>query len=48
MVYAFAGGEKVVSVDTVRQILDDGVFFAGGLKADADALRLVNPASGKS
>jgi len=48
MVYAFAGGEKVVNVETVRQILDDGVFFAGGMKPDADSLRLVNPASGKS
>ena len=48
MVYAFAGGEKVVGVETVRQILDDGVFFAGGLKADTDSLRLVNPVSGKS
>ena len=46
MVYAFANGHRHVTLDTVRQVLDDGVFFAGGMKQDA--LRLVDPASGKS
>ena len=48
MVYAFASGEYEVTSRTVHQILEDGVFFAGTIKSDADALRLVNPAAGKS
>lgn len=46
MVYAFASGDHVVTLDTVRQILDDGVFFAGTFKTETDALRLVNSTSG--
>lgn len=45
MVYAFASGQTNVTQQTVRQVLDDGVFFAGGVKQDA--IRLVDPASGK-
>jgi len=32
MVYAFANGERMITPDIVRQVLDDGVFFAGGTK----------------
>ncbi len=46
MVYAFANGDMQVTPDTIRQVLDDGVFFAGSIKSDA--LRLVDPVSGKS
>ena len=46
MVYAFANGHTHVTRDTVRQVLDDGVFFAGGIKQDV--LKLVDPASGKT
>jgi hypothetical protein len=30
MVYAYAKGDDGVDACTVQQILDDGVFFAGG------------------
>ncbi|MEO1362199.1 MAG: AAA family ATPase [Pseudomonadota bacterium] len=46
MVYAFASGHTNVTQATVQQVLDDGVFFAGGLKPDT--LRLVDPVSGKT
>lgn len=46
MVYAFANGDLRVTSETVKQVLDDGVFFAGSLKSDA--LRLVNPITGKT
>lgn len=46
MVYAFANGEHTVDAQTVQQVLDDGVFFAGNIKSDA--LRLVDPVSGNS
>lgn len=46
MVYAFASGHTRVTQETVRQVLDDGVFFVGGLKQDA--LRLVDPIPGQS
>lgn len=46
MVYAFATGDMTVTADTVQQVLDDGVFFAGNLAA-ADAPRLVSPVTGK-
>lgn len=46
MVYAFANGDLRVTSETVKQVLDDGVFFAGSLKQDA--LRLVDPITGKS
>lgn len=45
MVYAFANGDSKVMTETVKQVLDDGVFFAGSLRVDP--LRLVNPVSGK-
>lgn len=46
MVYAFANGEQHVTSDTVQQVMDDGVFFAGGLASGAP--RLVSPVTGKS
>ena len=46
MVYAFANGDLTVTSETVIQVLEDGVFFAGGLRQDA--LRLVDPIIGKS
>ena len=46
MVYAFANGDLTVTSETVKQVLEDGVFFAGGLRQDA--LRLVDPIIGKS
>ncbi len=48
LVYAFAAGDHKVSAGTVRQIIEDGVFFAGALKTDTDALRLVNPSKRKT
>jgi general secretion pathway protein A len=45
MVYAFASGDMNVTSETVQQVLDDGVFFAGSLKADAP--RLVTPITRK-
>ena len=45
MVYAFANEDLVVAADTVQQVLDDGVFFAGSLGAETP--RLVSPATGK-
>lgn len=46
MVYAFANGQNVIDADTVHQVLEDGVFFAGGMKPDT--IRLVDPVSGSS
>lgn len=46
MVYAFANGQTVIDANTVSQVLDDGVFFAGGIKSES--LRLVDPISGSS
>lgn len=46
MVYAFANGEQHVTSDTVQQVMDDGVFFVGGLASGAP--RLVSPVTGKS
>lgn len=46
MVYAFANGQTVIDADTVHQVLEDGVFFAGGVKSES--LRLVDPVSGSS
>lgn len=46
MVYAFASGDDRVTAEVVRQVLDDGVFFAGRLKSDS--LRLIDPISGKT
>ncbi len=46
MVYAFANGQTVIDADTVHQVLEDGVFFAGGVKSES--LRLVDPISGNS
>lgn len=41
MVYAFTNESTRVSVDVVRQVLDDNVFFAGGLRPEP--ARLVDP-----
>lgn len=46
MVYAFANGQTEIDADTVHQVLEDGVFFAGGVKSES--LRLVDPISGSS
>ncbi len=46
MVYAFANGQHVIGAETVRHVLEDGVFFAGGAKSET--LRLVDPVSGSS
>ncbi|MEP4199309.1 MAG: AAA family ATPase [Aliishimia sp.] len=46
MVYAFANGHQVIDADTVHQVLEDGVFFAGGAKTES--IRLVDPVSGSS
>ena len=46
MVYAFANGQTVIDADTVEQVLEDGVFFAGGIKSES--LRLVDPVTGSS
>ena len=46
MVYAFANGDQNVTAETVQQVLDDGVFFAGSLTSDVP--RLVSPVTGKS
>lgn len=46
MVYAFANGQTVIDAETVSQVLEDGVFFAGGIKSES--LRLVDPVSGSS
>jgi hypothetical protein len=46
MVYAFANGQTTIDAETVHQVLEDGVFFAGGVKSEA--LRLVDPVSGSS
>jgi general secretion pathway protein A len=35
LVYAYSKQQKFVLRKTVRQVLDDGVFFAGGLGAKA-------------
>ncbi|KIC45466.1 AAA family ATPase [Tateyamaria sp. ANG-S1] len=48
LVYTFGGGEHTVTAAIMKQILTDGVFFAGAAKAEADALRLVDPVSRKS
>ncbi len=41
LVYAFTGDEDRVTGDTVRQVLEDGVFFGGGTRTEP--IRLVNP-----
>lgn len=46
MVYAYTAGDDRVSADTVRQVMEDGVFFGGGLRADP--VRLVNPVASPS
>ena len=46
MVYAFTNNEYHVSSKTIRQIIADGVFFAGGLRTDP--VRLVNPVASKA
>ncbi len=46
MVYAFANGQTTIDAETVHQVLEDGVFFAGGVKSES--LRLVDPVSGSS
>ena len=45
MVYAYANEDLTVTAETVQQVLDDGVFFAGSLGAESP--RLVSPAAGK-
>ncbi|MFN3936599.1 MAG: ExeA family protein [Gemmobacter sp.] len=40
LLYAFARNEDVVDLPTIRQVIDDGVFFAGGLMPQP------NPADG--
>lgn len=42
MVYAFTGNETRVTSEVVDQVIEDGVFFGGGLKPEP--VRLVNPA----
>lgn len=37
LLYAYTGNKQTVSLLTVRQVLDDGVFFAGGLPHSAPA-----------
>ncbi|PZX13509.1 type II secretory pathway predicted ATPase ExeA [Palleronia aestuarii] len=46
MVYAFTNNEYHVSSKTVRQIIADGVFFAGGMRNDP--VRLVNSVASKA
>lgn len=41
LVYGFTNDASRVTSDIVQQVLDDGVFFGGGHKADP--IRLVNP-----
>jgi type II secretory pathway predicted ATPase ExeA len=45
LLYAYTEGADRVSEATVRQVLEDGVFFGGGgpAQAEREPLRLVNP-----
>lgn len=47
MVYAYARGQKRVVRLTVQQVLDDGVFFGGGLRAPLMLFRSAEPTRGE-